>query len=261
MKERIISAIIALIIVVPLILLGGIFYKVGVCIIALLALKEILDLPKSHEKYPNFIIGVAAILLVTFILSNSRASIYDCFSYQLLALSILFLMLPVIFYKDHKYSSRDALYLLGVIYFLGIVFNLFVIFRMKNLNLFIFLLIIPMINDIFAYLIGCKFGKNKLCPLISPKKTWEGSIGGLVIGTLVSLLIYNFLVGSISIKIIIGVIILSIAGQTGDLVMSSIKRENGVKDFSNIMPGHGGILDRLDSIIFVFITYIVLLGF
>ncbi len=261
MKKRVISAIVALAIVIPLILLGSWPYKMGVSAVALLAFKEILDLPKSHGKYPNMMIAIATILLVVLILSNCEASIYDFISYQVFGVSMLLLLLPTLFYNKDTYSTKDAFYLLGIVYFLGLVFNLFIVFRMRNINLFIFLLIIPMLNDIFAYLIGSRFGKNKLCPLISPNKTWEGSIGGFLIGSIGGTLIYHLLVGSISIKIVVFVMLLSVAGQMGDLVLSLIKRENGIKDFSNIMPGHGGILDRLDSIIFVFLTYIVLLGF
>ena len=100
-----------------------------------------------------------------------------------------------------------------------------------------------------------------MCVKISPNKTWEGSIGGLICGSLVGAIIYKLFFGKITIKIIIITIILSIIGQIGDLVMSKIKRENEIKDFSNIMPGHGGILDRLDSSIFVFIAYMFLLMF
>ena len=115
-----------------------------------------------------------------------------------------------------------------------------------------------MVNDIFAYFIGSKFGKNKMCVSISPNKTWEGSIGGLVLGTSSGLIFYKLLIGNITIKVVLITLILSIIGQIGDLIMSRIKRENDIKDYSNIMPGHGGILDRLDSSIFVFITYIFL---
>ena len=99
-----------------------------------------------------------------------------------------------------------------------------------------------------------------MCKEISPNKTWEGSIGGLLAGSLISLIFYNFLISSIDIKLVIITIILSIVGQIGDLIMSKIKRENGIKDFSNILPGHGGILDRLDSSIFVVLAYALMMS-
>ena len=88
----------------------------------------------------------------------------------------------------------------------------------------------------------------------------QGSIGGLLAGSVISLIFYNFLISSIDIKLVIITIILSIVGQIGDLIMSKIKRENGIKDFSNILPGHGGILDRLDSSIFVVLAYALMMS-
>lgn len=261
MKTRIISAIVALIIVVPLIALGGIYYTLGICLIAALGYKEIIDLPKSHGKIPNTMIFIGLISILTLILCNEGTSIYKGFTYQIIAMTSLFLIVPTVFYKEEDYSSKDAFFLLGAVLFLGLVFNAFLTIRLRNLNTFLFLLIIPMVNDIFAYLIGSKFGKNKMCVNISPNKTWEGSIGGLVLGSASGIIFYRLLIGRITLKIVIITLILSIIGQIGDLIMSRIKRENGIKDFSNIMSGHGGILDRLDSSIFVFITYIFLLMF
>lgn len=251
MKIRIISAIVALIIVVPLVLLGGIYFRIGVLLLASLAYKELVDLKQTSIPLLMKSIGLISLLLIL---------LSDNYSSQILALILLFLIIPIVFYKDN-YKSVDALYLVGVITFISFAFNSFYVIRTRSLSLFVFLIIIPMINDIFAYFIGSRFGKNKLCPEVSPNKTWEGSIGGLVIGSVVGLVIYYFLIGHISLKMFILTIILSISGQVGDLVLSKIKRENKIKDFSNIMPGHGGILDRCDSIIFVFITYMFLSGF
>ncbi len=260
LKIRIISGAIALLIVVPLIILGGIAFEVGICIIATLAFKELIDLKKSHEPYPSTMVFIGLLCMLSLVLSNNiDASIYKGITYQLFALIALLLIIPVIFYKEDVYTSKDAFYLLGITLFLGLIFNLFTIIRMRSLALFIFLIIVPMFNDIFAYLIGSKIGKHKMCTSISPKKSWEGSAGGLIVGSICGLIIYHFFVGSITFKIVLMTLILSASGQLGDLVMSRIKRENGIKDFSNIMPGHGGILDRIDSTIFVFLAYIFLM--
>ncbi|MBF1054203.1 MAG: phosphatidate cytidylyltransferase, partial [Parvimonas sp.] len=106
-------------------------------------------------------------------------------------------------------------------------------------------------TDTFAYLFGMIFGKHKLYPSISPKKTVEGSIGG-IIGSLLLLILFNIFVLKYNFTfIIVSGILLSIVAQIGDLFASKIKREIGIKDFSNIIKGHGGFLDRFDSIIFV----------
>lgn len=111
-----------------------------------------------------------------------------------------------------------------------------------------------------AYFLGIRFGKHKMCPKISPKKSWEGAAAGLVFGTIIPCVVYFVIMHSFSFKIVLGTMILSTIGQFGDLIFSKIKRENGIKDFSNIMPGHGGALDRLDSTIVIFMTYILLSG-
>lgn len=262
MKQRLISACIALLITIPLILLGGVFFQIGILAIAAGAYKEMLDLKKSHKEYPSIMVMLGLLSLIIIVLTNNLdASIYRGITYQMLILLCLSLLIPIIFYKDNEYNSKDAFYLIGCILFLGLIFNIFIIIRNRGLYNFIFLLLIPMLNDIFAYLIGSRFGKRKMCVSISPNKSWEGSIGGLVIGSSLSLVFYRLFISSISFDTVYLVILLSCVGQIGDLIMSKIKRENDIKDFSNLMPGHGGVLDRLDSVIFVFLTYVLLLAF
>lgn len=111
-------------------------------------------------------------------------------------------------------------------------------------------------SDTFAFLIGSKFGKTKLCPNISPNKTVEGSLGG-IIGVVIAYILLNLISSKyfgIEINyviLIIAGIIAGIAGQFGDLSASAIKRFCKIKDFGNLIPGHGGILDRFDSVLFV----------
>ena len=106
------------------------------------------------------------------------------------------------------------------------------------------------INDTFAYLVGKNFGRKKLLERISPKKTVEGFIGGLVFSALAAYLVF-FFTGLLDISSWVGLaIILSIFGTLGDLIQSKFKRQAGVKDSGSLMPGHGGLFDRLDSIIF-----------
>lgn len=260
MKKRIISALIAAIIAIPLIYLGSYYFAAFACVLAVLAYKEIINLKESHSEIPMIIVFLGFLAMIMLILSNNiDVSIYKGLSYQTITFIILFLLIPTIFYSKSKYSTHDAFYLIGVVLLLGIVFNTFIVIRNRSLALFLYLLIVPMVTDIFAMLGGKFFGKKKMCPKLSPNKTWEGSLCGLIGGSLIGIIFYVIFAGNFSLYLVIMSIILSVVGQMGDLVMSKIKRENDIKDFSNIMPGHGGILDRLDSVIFVFLTYMFLL--
>ena len=109
---------------------------------------------------------------------------------------------------------------------------------------------------------GKYIGVNPLCPKISPHKTIEGLIGGVLTGTFVAVTFYHVVIQPAMplIPLILFTILLSIIGQMGDLVFSFIKREYNQKDFSNVIPGHGGILDRLDSIIFAVLGFLLFLA-
>ncbi len=259
MKTRVISAIVALIIVIPLILSGGMAYNIGVYIISMLALKEFLDIKLVKKQLPIFIQLIAYIFmtLIIFMDVNVSSSIFSLDYRVLSALFMAFLIPTVLYHEKTKYSINDAFYLIGGLIFLSISMSLLILVRNKGLNLLIFLLLIPMITDTFAYITGMLIGKNKLLEEISPKKTVEGMIGGTLMGVFISAMFYHTVIDPTFSKVSLVAIctFLSILGQYGDLVFSAIKRYFGKKDFSNIMPGHGGILDRLDSIIFVLLGF------
>lgn len=259
MKRRVISAAVALAIAVPLIIIGSYPFYVGLSILALLAYKELIDLKKAHNPIPDLVccFGILCICILT--LANfGGGSLRGGLSYQELSLCVLLLLVPTIFYETKKYTVRDAFYLIATVLFIGLSFNQIGVVRSISLGLFAYLLLIPVFSDTFAYIIGMKYGKTKMCPNISPHKSWEGSFAGLIAGTIMGTLVYSIWVSGFSFKILILSALLSCISQIGDLVLSKIKRENEIKDFSNIMPGHGGILDRLDSFIFVVLTYFLI---
>ena len=261
MKIRTISAFVAIAILIPLIWIGGIPFAIGMGILSVLAYKEILDLKKSHNEIPDVVKILGLIALIYLVLGDyNLSSLNLVITYPKMLLPIVLLLIPTIFYQKDKYTTKDAFYLSGTIFLIGILFNMLISIRNIDLFLLLYLVIIPIATDTFAFLVGKLIGKHKITK-ISPKKSWEGAIAGLIGGSIVSIIVYANLVADLNIKVIFVTIILSIVGQIGDLVYSKIKRENGIKDFSNIMPGHGGILDRIDSISFVIFTYIILLMF
>ena len=120
-----------------------------------------------------------------------------------------------------------------------------------NPKLLMFIFTLNWTNNSFAYLFGKKFGKNKMIPKVSPNKSWEGFWGGLVFTSLIAIIFYKLEVGVNYIQVVVFSFIIPILATLGDLVQSRIKRDKGVKDSGNILPGHGGFYDRMDSIIFI----------
>ncbi len=258
MRIRIISAVVALAILIPLIWLGGYPFAIGMGLLSILAYKEIIDLKKSHKPFPRIVQCLGLISLLYIVIGDYGSVSID---YSKIFLPIILLLIPTIFYKKDRYLTNDALFLLGSVYLIGFLFNILIILRSVNLSVLIYLLVVTILTDTFAYAIGCLIGKHKMAPKISPKKSWEGAIAGFIGGSIVGSIVYTNFVGTLNFKVVLVTIILSIVGQLGDLFYSKIKRENGIKDFSNIMPGHGGILDRVDSLTFVVFTYMLLLSF
>lgn len=254
MKIRIISATIALLIIIPILISGGMLFDITAFILAVLGLKEFLDIKKSKKEIPVFIEFISYIALGLIIFFNSSNNYLLSVDYRLIAGVFLTFLIPTVLYHDRKlYSVNDAFYLIGGVFFLGVSFSLFMLLRSEGLNLLLYLLLIAIFTDTFALFTGLLIGKNKLLSDISPKKTVEGMIGGTILGVFIASTFYNTVIDS-TLPLYIVVFMttfLSIIGQFGDLVFSAIKRYFGKKDFSNIMPGHGGILDRLDSIIFI----------
>lgn len=263
MKKRIISAIIMFIIIIPLLIIGGIPYSLGVGLISVIAYKELIDIRKNKSNdFPNLIkvFGLISMLFLTF--SNiDRYGLLFGVSYKLLSGVILFLLLPIIFYKE-KYKLVDAFHLLSTVLFLGIGFNLLISVYNYGIKYFILLILITILTDTFALFGGTLIGKHKFTS-ISPNKTIEGCIIGSLVSTFVCTVYYfNVIINSTSIfNIILIILLLSLIGQCGDLFFSAIKREFNKKDFSNLIPGHGGVLDRLDSIFFVFYAFMLVINY
>ncbi len=253
MKQRVITAVIALLIFIPLLFVGGTPFNILVIAMGLVGVSEILMMKKillvSFEAIVSYLL--AAVFLVPDVwLKILPAGITH---YDLAYFLILLLLLNSVFSRN-RFTFDDAGALtIGTIY-IGLGFHYMINARQGSIWLILLALFIVWVTDSGAYMIGRKFGRRKLAPHISPNKTWEGSIGGTV-AALVIVGIYVFLVQEyftynliLMLLLILG---LSIAGQFGDLAESAYKRYFDVKDSGKILPGHGGILDRFDSILFV----------
>jgi len=236
-------------------LLGGIYFISIMSLIGILAYKEIIFL----KKYPPIVMFIGLFCIISLILSNSFGFNYiSGVNYPSIIGTIIFLILPSLLPKHQKsYTMDDAFGLIGMILFVGIALGSINQIMLSNRYLLLYIISITALNDIFAYLVGVSIGKHKFSK-ISPKKSIEGLIGGNIAGIVGGIIIHLILIpNSIDFfSLLILTIILSISGQLGDLIFSKIKREKQIKDFSNLIPGHGGILDRLDSVLFTSLMYL-----
>lgn len=261
MRVRIISALIALIISVPLVYIGGIPFYLFSILLSLLGFREFINLAIKDNwglKLISYIcfLGIIGTNLV-------KTNFTNILNYQILGIILLLFFMTLLFqHRNKKYDTSKCFYALGITIFLGVSFSLMIIVRNMSLYYFIYLFLITIMTDTFAHSTGTLFGKHKINE-ISPNKSWEGCLGGTCFGTLISVLFYLIMINQdINIFVLIGItLFLSIIGQLGDLFFSYMKREYKIKDYSNIMPGHGGILDRFDSIIFVMLAFTYFITF
>jgi len=210
-------------------------------------------------EYYKITIGNDKILLVTGTLLGAVVPViiylfeYQWFSgYLILA---VFLIFTDSLFRHNLLASVTARIGAGVLGIIYIAFPISHLILIRNMELgrlwLLFIVCIIAANDTFAYYVGRGFGKHKLSPVISPKKTVEGALGGLIGGVAIALVFNQMFLTHISPKeISILAVFIGILGQLSDLFESLIKRSVGVKDSGGILPGHGGMLDRIDSLIF-----------
>lgn len=241
--------------------LGGMPLKLFTIAISAIGLYEFYNALKSKEINSLPILGY--ILLAIYYLINNN---FEGMTYILILITVIALIIPII---DLKYSFIDvAVTILGFIY-IGILFSFLPIISDKVGGQYLIWLVFigSWLCDTLAYYSGKYLGKKKLCPKVSPKKTIAGALGGFL-GSIIGCGIFGIIIGkyvpqvSLIHYFLIGALC-GIMGQFGDLVASSVKRTVGIKDYGNIIPGHGGILDRFDSIlfngmvVFYYLTFIV----
>ncbi len=258
MTTRIVVALIALPLVIVPIYLGGVWCTLLFLIAGFLGGYEFYNLMDTGGYAPSRWIGITWILL--FVLSGWIPQYVPMTA--VLVGGLLVSMTAALLRQTNPASTWMATSV-GAIY-LGIAASQTLALRQLPLGLWwlAFGLIVTWANDIAAYFTGVTIGRTKLWPRLSPKKTWEGTIGGWVAATASAVIIVwlSPIQDSLVLAAVIGAFC-GVLGLLGDLSISMLKRQVGVKDSGTLMPGHGGLLDRLDSLLFVlpFIATIVLL--
>ncbi|MFC2950080.1 phosphatidate cytidylyltransferase [Virgibacillus sediminis] len=248
MKQRTITAIVAILILLPFVIFGGWPFVTFVYILATIGLAELMRMHQINLVSLPFVLAAGLLWMILFPYWSGTAWLTQT---EIIMLFVLLLLSYTVLVKN-KFTFDDAGFILLSVLYVGTGFLFFIETQKAGLDYLLFALFIIWATDTGAYLFGRKFGRRKLWPKISPNKTVEGALGGILLACIVAVffqLIHPF---SFSMAVVLGATILaSIFGQVGDLVESAFKRHYGVKDSGKILPGHGGILDRFDSLLFV----------
>ncbi|KRM62454.1 phosphatidate cytidylyltransferase [Paucilactobacillus vaccinostercus DSM 20634] len=251
MKQRVITAVIALIIFIPLIVYGRVPLSLAALVLGIIALDEVLIMKKMLlVSFEAIFSNIGVILLI--VPDNWLTWLPSQLNRFFLFYVVVMLILLHTVVKKKRFTFDDAGVLTLAMLYIGTGFHYFISARADGLTTLLFAMLIVWLTDSGAYMIGKQIGKHKLAPRISPNKTWEGSIGGTVAATIILAVYLWFFPVGYSWVVMVGLtLILSIIGQFGDLIESALKRFYGVKDSGKILPGHGGILDRFDSMLLV----------
>lgn len=245
---RILSALIGVPIVIGSVYLGGPWYALFLLLVANLGVYEYNHILKNKSYSASAVIGFIGVSLFLAALYFEKPE----FLYPLIMLLLFCLFVSALFNMERMSISESAISLWGILYIGGMSGYLLMLRMLPNGEIYTYLLLAGVwIHDSLAYFIGVKWGLRKFAPQISPKKSVEGSIAG-IIGTVVLFLSVSILMPAlITIKPSQAVILalgISVFAQLGDLLESALKRQLKVKDAGGLIPGHGGILDRFDSL-------------
>ena len=311
MRTRIVTAIIAIAVVLPILLFGDWPFFILMSVVLVLGVIEVVRCAKrKYSKVLYITASVLALLILWWsilkmlpennfnweILKTWR--LYDNYQAVYMSATIMFIGISLAAFTmliDKNFTIIDACFIFTIVFIVALGFQSALVLRyypmsvyhksldlagqsvpyvnaydnLESCMLILFVAVGACLNDAFAYFVGVFFGKHKMIERISPKKTWEGFFGGVVLTSLflcawafILAIVDNgnhaILKGLLDLEHWYHIIILStlipLVSVLGDLVFSSIKRHYGIKDFSNVLPGHGGILDRMDSIVFALTT-------
>lgn len=252
MKKRVITAVIGVPVLFAMLYLGGWFLFATCLVLSVIGMYEYANAfnrSLEHKIQWPFLAVLTVVLLVIM-----KLDFYSVLPFVMIAMIVL-LCYEILNGQTDIY--RGIISFFGLMY-IPVMFGFLMLFDMTKMGHFYLwmVFVIAFVTDTAAYFTGRAIGRHKMAPRISPKKTWEGAVGGLVFAAIAMVLYglvltYGFHVTlplwSYGVAGLIG----SVAGQCGDLTASMIKRKMGIKDFGKCLPGHGGILDRFDSILFI----------
>lgn len=264
-KERTISAVILVIAAFASILPGGIILAVvlyGISMVGFLELTKACGVREGQKPNTLEIVGLAAITcyyLVTYIVQDASYAV-------MVILLAMIAMMSVYVFGFPKYHANQVMDAYFALIYAPVMLSFVLLTRQLDDGIYLvwMIFISSWISDTFAYLAGVMLGRHKLAPVLSPKKSVEGSVGGIVGAALFGALFGAYLdstLGQEQYVMILAVVggVGSVISQVGDLAASAIKRNHEIKDYGNLIPGHGGIMDRFDSVIFTApITYFLI---
>lgn len=261
MKARIISAAVAVALLAAIVYLGSQAIGAAVFIMAVIGIYEFYRALEKGGYKPVYAVGCIACLPLLYIafsdvLPHAAGAVSLLSVLAIGVFAVMALLFCLLIFSKGKYTVADiSVTLLGIFY---VVFLFSFISVTRNLEkgyLYIWLIFIgAWATDTFAYFTGVRFGRTKILPKVSPHKSLEGSIGGAA-GCIAAMLLFGlYFRTALGVPIyhfaILG-LLCGMISQVGDWAASAVKRATGVKDYGRIMPGHGGVLDRLDSVMFV----------
>lgn len=255
LTQRIITGLIYGITSIACLSLSPISFVIFFLIVMIIGLNEFYNLAEKLDYKPNrMLTNISSVLTFTFLLSIFSYPEYSKMLGACLILSILTILVNALFQKENNAFSSTSSMFLAIIY-VALPFSLTNLIAFQNgffeYEIILSSFIIVWLSDTGGYIIGVKFGKRKLMEKISPKKSWEGAFGSVLFSLIGAIIVSKYFTIFNIYEWIMLSIVICVSSILGDLIQSMYKRDAGIKDSGNILPGHGGILDRFDSIIFV----------
>ncbi|MBQ9692084.1 MAG: phosphatidate cytidylyltransferase [Clostridia bacterium] len=260
MKKRILTGVIGIVLLSPFIVFSHTWALVALML--LFSITGVYEMLKCTGALKNMVIAIPSFIVTAAAQILTKVTWFGGDKYTSAMLLVytayaVLLMMGAVFSKG-KIKIADAAISAVTTTYISFGFSSLILLRDREFGmvLFILALLIPWVSDAMAYFVGVFFGKHKLIPEVSPKKTVEGAVGGIV-GVCVATVIFGLIMQFGFNKIPNYILLMALAfvggllGMCGDLIASLIKREYGIKDYGNLFPGHGGVMDRFDSTIAV----------